>query len=226
MDRPTRARVVPLVALFLAGCGGSSTGSSSAPTPTATPAATSGTIRDLQAARDIVRFNQTAQGGSSFRRSGVICRWELPVPVYVAAGVNREAVAAALEHWRERTGITSRIVTEDVEPRILIRTGDDGLGAGAGARGIVDGTRSDNSARSGIVVIRPSVAACATDCRFIFRHELGHTFGVFDHMDASTLMGSGSVDLTPREEAMMRTLYSLPHGTRVEDDGSWRVALP
>jgi hypothetical protein len=177
-------------------------------------------------APDIIQYNQDAQGGASFRQLGVITRWELPIPVFVDGGVSRQAVIDALEHWRAHTGITYLITTENTEPRLLVRTGTDGLGSAA-ARGLVDGTYDDNSARSGLVVLRPELAECPGDCRYLFRHELGHAIGFFGHLvERPSVMGGGSDDLIPREARMIRTLYSLPHGARVEPDGSFRVVLP
>ena len=35
-------------------------------------------------ALDIVTWDMTATGGASYRRQDLICRWELPVRVYLA----------------------------------------------------------------------------------------------------------------------------------------------
>jgi hypothetical protein len=42
----------------------------------------SGQLSDLQAAQDVITYNINAVSGSSARTPGVICRWQLPVPVY------------------------------------------------------------------------------------------------------------------------------------------------
>ncbi len=42
-----------------------------------------GQLNDVQAAEDIVTYNINAPGHAGIRTPGVICRWQLPVPVYV-----------------------------------------------------------------------------------------------------------------------------------------------
>jgi hypothetical protein len=215
------------VASLFAACGDDRPPSQGTPIgPSPPPPDPSGFIADVQAARDIVRYNQTAAGGSSFRQMTAITRWELPVPVHVDPPVNAEAVAAALDHWAERTGITYGLVPTSDEPCVRVRAGTDGLG-GATARALVDGVYANNRARTGLVVVHPDRAACIDfDCRFILRHELGHVLGFFDHTDWPSLMSGGSLDVTAREAAMIRELYLLPHGATVETDGRWRVILP
>ena len=43
----------------------------------------SGTLEDVQAAPDVIAWNMNAPGGASFRRLGIITRWDLPVRVYL-----------------------------------------------------------------------------------------------------------------------------------------------
>jgi len=66
---------------------------------------------------------------------------------------------------------------------------------------------------------------CGVRCSNLFRHELGHAIGVFGHVDGGALMAAPQVgnDASPREVNMLVQLYKLPHGTRIEPDGSWRV---
>jgi hypothetical protein len=42
-----------------------------------------GQLSDIQAAQDIVTYNINAPGGFTLRTAGVVCRWQLPVPVYI-----------------------------------------------------------------------------------------------------------------------------------------------
>jgi hypothetical protein len=43
---------------------------------------TSGKLDDLQAVQDVIEYNANSISGASFRTLGIICRWQLPVPVY------------------------------------------------------------------------------------------------------------------------------------------------
>jgi len=147
--------------------------------------AQSGRIADLQAAADIVALNMEASGGGSFRRKDLICRWELPVPVYLDASLNtvdRGRVIAALDYWQAVGGLTYTIVPSNTLPRLLIRSGTDGLAPWGGGRALVDGTFSNNRTRSALVVYEPNggtyCQASAAQCDYLFRHELGHTLGI------------------------------------------------
>jgi hypothetical protein len=217
--------------LTVGGCGGRSTPTAPAASPSApagptTPfptGATSGRITDPQAAADIVVYNQDAVAGSSLRRRGVITRWELPVPVYADPGLSRPNVERAMEYWRSLTGITF-VLKGDDEPRILVRTGTDGLGGAAG-RGLVDAVYPDNRARSGLVVLRPDFGPCdfaQTSCAVVYEHELGHALGMLDHVAGGGIM-SGGTQASQREIRMLVELYRLPHGAKVAPDGTWAV---
>jgi hypothetical protein len=238
--RPTlfavRFATVLALAAVLAACGGSSptpTSPSSAtsppttPTPPTGPVVQLGKLDDLQAAQDIIDWNMHASGGSSYRKTDRICRWELPVPVYIQAGADRERVIGALDYWASQTIITYRLLTTDTMPRLLVRSGTDGLAAWGGGRSVLDGTNADNSARSGLVVFEPGGGTYCTNgplsasCLYLYRHELGHTLGIYVNTDAG-LMGSAT-NLSDREKRMLAALYSLPHGAAVEADGSWKV---
>jgi hypothetical protein len=59
----------------------------------------------------------------------------------------------------------------------------------------------------------------ASSCRYLYRHEIGHALGFLDHSNAG-LMYAGPDVLTDREQRMIVALYSLPHGARVEPDGT------
>jgi len=147
------------------------------------------------------------------------------------ANLDREAVIAALDYWRATTGVTYQIVTDDTLPRLLIRSGTDGLAPWGGGRSLIDGTFPENNrASSALVVFEPGggsyctgASASALKCRYLYRHELGHAFGIFENTGAG-LMGSGTDTLSDREVRMLVALYSLPHGAAVQTDGTWRVA--
>lgn len=145
-----------------------------------------------------------------------------PVP---SGGLLRESVIEALDYWSATAGITYELISDDAQPRLLIRPGTDGLAPQGGGRALVDGTYPDNRARSGLVVFEPFGGTWCNDadaCRYLHRHEIGHTLGFLDH-SAAGLMASGPPELTDRELHMITALYSLPHGAVVEPDGHWSV---
>jgi hypothetical protein len=178
---------------------------------------TSGKILDLQAAQDIIAYNQGVS--TSFKASNIIARWELPIAVYVAPGFNIDPkqVEDATKVWQQRTGLTFVMLQSDVEPRILVRAGTDGTETtdGLRARGGIDGTYSNNRARSGIVVFHPDSLPCA-NCVGTYVHELGHAIGLLAHLPTG-------VDHDAREENMLRAMYNLPFGASVQPDGTWAV---
>lgn len=142
--------------------------------------------------------------------------------------LDREKVIAALDYWREAAGLTYVLINEDVGPRLLVRPGTDGLAPWGGGRGGVDGTAADNRATSGLVVIEPGGGSyCESPnsewCRYLYRHEIGHALGFSGHSGLLGVMQSGTDQLHPRELAMIRGLYSLPHGAVPFGDGSWRI---
>jgi hypothetical protein len=223
--RTQRGHVV-LIALALSlgaqlGCGGGRSPIS--------PSTVDGRISDLQAARDIIQYNQSAQSGGSFRDRTVISRWELPVPVVVDSSIAAENVRQALEYWATRAGITFNVVNIE-PPRSFFRAGTDGLGTVAIGRALVDATFPNNRIRSTLTVIHPDYASCefasTETCAQLYLHEVGHALGFLDHLVGVGLMaasGPGRREATAREVNMMRELYRLPHGARVQSDGTWQV---
>ena len=141
--------------------------------------------------------------------------------------LDRTEVIAALDYWRSAAGIDYVLIEAHTEPRLFIRPGYDGLASQGGGRGLIDGTyASDNQARSGLVVFEPGggqyCRGAASWCRYLYRHEIGHAFGFLGHSDVGLMRGTPD-ELTDRERRMVLALYSLPHGARVEPDGSWSV---
>jgi hypothetical protein len=183
-----------------------------------------GRIANPETVADLIMYHQDAVGGASFRRTGLISRWELPIPVYVDPSASARNVELALAYWQSVTGLPFVILGSSAEPRIVVRAGTDGLDS-AGGRGLVDGTYPNNRARSGLVVIRPELASCdfsQTSCAYLYEHELGHAIGLFGHVAGGGIM-SGGQRASLREINMLVQLYRLPHGARIEPDGVWRI---
>jgi hypothetical protein len=126
-------------------------------------------------------------------------------------------VVDALEYWKAAIGISYVIVESNTLPRLLIRTGTDGLGNASG-RALIDGTDASNAATSGLIVIRPGVSH-----RGVHRHEMGHALGFLAHSQDG-LMGATVIAeaLSDRERAMMAALYAVPPGSTVQSNGSWQ----
>jgi hypothetical protein len=90
----------------------------------------------------------------------------------------------------------------------------------AAGSALVYRTYPNNRARLGVVKILTSEANCSPPS-VLFRHELGHAIGIFGHVPGG-LMGSPIVGTTAsqREINLLVQLYRLPHGARLEPDGS------
>lgn len=234
-------RLASLAAVVLAGaCRGSSgTGAGlAAPTPsTSTPPIpvpagdSSGRIDNPDTAADLIRYNQSVNVGISVPVEGLIqrlqdsiTRWELPVSVYVDPSIKGNCVEEALTYWQSVTGLSFAFVAASAEPRITVRAaGSDELNIAAGL-GLVYRTYPNNRAQLGVVKILTSDATCAAPS-VLFRHELGHTLGIFGHPPGG-LMSAPMVGSTAsqREINMLVQLYRLPHGAQIASDGTWRVA--
>ncbi len=227
------------IVVLTGGCGGSSsTGTGpTAPIPTTgnppIPAPTgdsSGRIDNPDAAADLITYNQSVNVGLSVpvegpiqRLQDSITRWELPVPVYVDPSIKGNCVEEALTYWQSVTGLSFAFVAAGAEPRITVRAaGSDELNIASGL-GLVYRTYPNNRAQLGVVKILTSAATC-TAPSVLFRHELGHTLGIFGHPPGG-LMSSPMVGSTAsqREINMLVQLYRLPHGARIASDGTWRV---
>jgi hypothetical protein len=190
----------------------------------------SGRIDSLDTAADLITYNQATNVGLSIpvegpiqRATGIITRWELPIPVYPDPSVTRSCVEEALSYWQSVTGLTYTFVAMDADPRLTVRAaGADELNIAVGS-GLVYRTYPNNRARLAVVKILTSSATC-TPPSALFRHELGHTLGIFGHPPGG-LMGAPMVGMTAssREINILVQLYRLPHGTRIDTDGSWRV---
>ena len=214
----------------LGGCGGGAdrvTSGDSAATPTAvppatpTPGPTTGRIANPTAARDIVRYNQETLYNPG---RGVICRWELPVRVYIEPPTRRDLVIEALDHWKAFADTEYVLVDSPAEEPVLhVREDDAVVPRGASGIGGVQSTYANNRARRGFVVVRPGRVL-----KKLYRHEIGHALGFLDHPEDPGLMCTftGCNDeVTPREGSMMAHLYTIPHGARLATDGTWEVVL-
>jgi hypothetical protein len=190
----------------------------------------SGRIDNADTAADLITFNQAANVGLSIpvegpisRATGLITRWELPVPVSVDPSIKGNCAQEALTYWQSVTGLPFTFVSGDADPRNTVRAaGSDELNIAAGL-GLVYRTYPNNRARLGVVKILTIDATCTAPSA-LFRHELGHTLGIFGH-PAGGLMSAPMVGSTAsqREINMLVQLYRLPHGTRIDPDGTWKV---
>ena len=240
--RPSRNTrlLVGLAVVLAGGCGAQGSGgqpstSPSQPIPTLPVplpgAETSGRIGDLSTAADIIMYNQSVNVGLSIpvegaieRRQGIITRWELPIPVYVAPSITGTCVPEAMSYWQSLTGLSFVLVSADAEPRITVRAaGADELNTSGGS-GLVYRTYPNNEARLGVVRILTTSANCVAPS-YVFRHELGHTIGIFGHMPGGGVMDAsrGSITASQREIDLLTQLYRLPHSTSIQADGTWRV---
>ena len=231
-------RLASLATVVLVGaCGGSSGAGPTAPTPAPgippIPVPTgdsSGRIDNPDTAADLITYNQSVNVGFSVPVEGLIqrsqdsvTRWELPVPAYVSPSITGQCVEEALTYWQSVTGLSFAFVAAGAEPRITVRAaGSDELNIASGL-GLVYRTYPNNRAQLGVVKILTSDATC-TAPSVLFRHELGHTLGIFGHPPGG-LMGAPMVgsSASQREINMLVQLYRLPHGAQIASNGTWQV---
>jgi hypothetical protein len=191
---------------------------------------TAGRIENLDTAADLITYNQAANIGLSVpvegaiqRTPGIITRWVPNPRPAVDASISGNCVGEALAYWQSVTGLPFVLLGADAEPRTLVRAaGSDELNIAVGL-GLVYRTYPNNRARLGVVKILTSSANCSPPS-VLFRHELGHVLGIFGHPPGG-LMSAPMVGTTAsqREINMLVQLYRLPHGARIETDGTWRV---
>ena len=156
--------------------------------------------------------------------AGIVARWELPVRVYVEPAVSVSNVERALAYWQSLAGVPYVLSAADTEPRILVRAGTQGLFAGAEGRGGIDATYQNNRARSGLVEIRPDLAACdfsQLSCAVLYERVFGGALVLFGQVPGGITFGASRA--SGREVNMLVELYRLPHGVHIEPDGTWRV---
>ena len=192
----------------------------------------SGRIENLETVADLITYNQNINIGFSTpgegliqRSTGIITRWELPIPVFIDSSIGGSNVAEALAYWQSVTGLSFANLGANAEPRILIRAATaEELNISIGL-GLVYRTYPNNRALLGVVKIRTDFADCSSQCSGLYRHELGHAIGIFGHIAGGALMASPPVgtDASRREINMLVQLYRLPHGASIEPDGTWRV---
>lgn len=192
----------------------------------------SGRIENRETVADLIAYNQNNHVGLSIpgegriqRSMGIISRWELPIPVAVDSSIHGTNVAEAVSYWQSVTGLPFVLVGVKAKPRILIRAASAGeLNVSIGL-GLVYRTYANNRAQLGVVKIRTDFADCSSHCAGLYRHELGHAIGIFGHVAGGALMASPPVgtDASTGEINMLVQLYRLPHGARIEPDGTWRV---
>jgi hypothetical protein len=190
----------------------------------------SGRIDDAETVTDLLAYNQAATVGFSIpvegaiqRSKGIITRWELPIPVHVDPSISVHCVEDALLYWQSVTGLSFVLVGAGVEPRLTVRAaGSSELHVAAGL-GLVYRTYPTNRAQLAVVKILARNANCSSPS-VLFRHEFGHAIGIFGHPPGG-LMSAPMVGTTAsqREINMLVQLYHLPHGARIEHDGTWKV---
>ena len=199
-----------------------------APSAVAAPSVSSppatGRLDNAQTVADLIAYHQDAVAWSALRARGVISRWELPVRVYIDPSVKASNVERALAAWQTATGLAYAISATDTAPRILVRAGREGLVGTAEGRGGIDATTANNQARSGLVQIRPDLAACDFAerlCATLYTRLLGAALGLLGQVAGG--ITSGAPQISQREINILVALYRLPHGTQLKPDGTWAV---
>jgi len=133
-------------------------------------------------------------------------------------------VADAAAYWQDVLGVPVRVLAQPGPRQILVRAGED-LAPDARGRAHVVQVDSGNAIVSVLVVIRPDIVPCTvrgTYCRALYRHEIGHALGFFEHTDRGLMHAVDlELELSERERRMIVALYALPVGASVLPDGTW-----
>jgi hypothetical protein len=186
------------------------------------PGPTSDRIVDPEVVQNILTHNQGSTMGG--KRVGSIARWELPLPVYLEPQLESERgyVIQALDYLQANAGITYTFVSANTDPRVTVTTGS--LGGNAGAQGGINSVFSNNQARRGTITIGTQNVPCPSgDCMNMYRHEFFHVLGINGHLSYPPQVVYVPGGFYPfKELAVLRSLYSLPHGATVNPDGTWR----
>jgi hypothetical protein len=194
------------------------------------PGGTFGHIDDPDTVADLLTYNQGGSVGFSVpvegavqRSKGIITRWELPIPVYVDPSVDADCVEDAIDYWQSVTGLPFVLLDSRADPRLTVRAAGSGELHVAAGLGLVYRTFPTNRARLAVVKILSRNAHCSSPS-VLYRHELGHAIGIFGHPPGG-LMSAPMVGTTAsrRDINMLVQLYRLPHGARIEADGTWSV---
>ena len=184
-----------------------------------------GRIDDLQAARDIMEFNQEPLG------RGVIARWGQSIPVFVDLSASRELVAKAIKKLESKYGLSYVIINEDILPRILDKADARLIELDISGLSEITGLYKNSRIKSVDALINPNYAFkdtpwldnCTCDT---YSHELEHATGLWGNTNDEHIPDDyENPNNAQRKINFFKTLYSLPHGTRVYDDGTWRVIL-
>src|SRR4029077_19845592 len=138
------------VVVLASGCSGQKS-ATSGPTAPAPPAggptapmptgAVSGRIENPGTVADLITYNQAANVGLSIpvegaiqRTSGILTRWELPIPVHVDPSITRNCVAEALASGQRVPRLSYVPVGRAPEPRLTVRAaGSDELNIAIGS---------------------------------------------------------------------------------------------
>src|SRR6476646_251508 len=72
----------------------------------------SGRIENLDTVADLIKYNQAAEIGFSTpgegriqRATGMLSRWDLPIPIAVDSGIGDALVNEAVAYWRSAAGL-------------------------------------------------------------------------------------------------------------------------
>jgi hypothetical protein len=177
-------------------------------------------ISDPEVVQNILEHNQDDTRGG--KRGGVISRWELPVPVYLAPNIDQQYAIEALDYLEANAGISYVLVGSGADPRVTVTAGPVETG-----RAVTNQVFSNNRLRRGTVTIPTHMVPCpnAEGCMNLYRHEFMHVLGIFGHPTYPPYPPSVPSPYPLKEMAVLKALYALPHGAQVNGDGTWQVVL-